>query len=294
MKVEVEDLSKFYGEYCAVNHVSFSFNSGEVFSIIGRNGAGKTSIIRMMLGILARDSGRITIDGMAFDKCLNRVGYLAEERGLYTKDSIQDQVTYFSRLKGMSKQESNKSLNYWLDRMDLLKYKKEKLEVLSKGNQQKIQIITALIHNPDVVILDEPFSGLDPINAQLLIDIIKDLRKQNKCIMISSHQLDFIDDICDDLLIISDGSLLYHGTVEQIKKSYPIGEVYIQSKIDLIHLKDFNVRQISSEEYCVEIQGENEILLLMEKIVSEKLIVSKFEVKKKKLHDIFIKMVGDK
>jgi len=292
MKVEVSDLRKMYSDFCAVNNVSFSFESGRIFSLIGRNGSGKTSTLRMMLGTLSRDGGSVLADGKPLTKQLNNVGYLSEERGLYVKDPILEQLIFFGMLKGMSRKQARKIAKGWLERLGIADRAYEKLETLSKGNQQKIQIIASLLHNPEIVIFDEPFSGLDPVNAKFLIDLVVELKEQNKCVLLSSHQLHLLENVCDDLAIISYSNLVYSGTVQELKREKG-------GKTILIKFEDTNENELKKITYLNKTQDGKYMVPLSENkgcqevlqdLFLRKLKVESFEVKEKTLNDIFIEM----
>ena len=201
MELRIEELKKSFGEKEVLRGFSFTAKSGEAFGLLGRNGAGKTTTIRILMGVFPADSGRVLVDGEPIDYDRIGIGYLPEERGLYPKKKIIDQLTYFAMLKGMAKSDAVKSVDKWLERLEMTEYRNKKLETLSKGNQQKIQLITALAHDPDIVILDEPFSGLDPVNAGLLKDVVREEIARGKIVLFSSHQMGYIEEFCDSICI---------------------------------------------------------------------------------------------
>lgn len=200
MQLELRDIHKSFGEKQVLTGVSLSAQSGRAFGLLGRNGAGKTTTIRILMDVFPSDSGEVTIDGRPIDYAKIGIGYLPEERGLYPKKKIIDQLVYFAELKGMSYAAAVKSIDYWLGRLEMSEYRNKRLDTLSKGNQQKIQLITAIAHNPEIVILDEPFSGLDPVNAMLLKDVVREEIANGKIVLFSSHQMNYIEEFCDALL----------------------------------------------------------------------------------------------
>lgn len=292
MKVKVSNLSKMYDDFCAVNDISFEFQSGRIFSLIGRNGSGKTSTLRMMLGTLSRNRGTVLADGKPLTKQLGNVGYLSEERGLYVKDSIIEQLIFFGRLKGMGKKQARKAAEEWLDKLGILNRANEKLETLSKGNQQKIQIIASLLHDPDILIFDEPFSGLDPVNAKFFIDLVLDLKRKNKCVLLSSHQLHLLENVCDDLAIISYSNLIYSGTVRQLKaqKGGKTIAIHFEDTSDDELLKIDYLKKSEDGKYIVTLNQNRTCQSVMQDLFTRNLKIESFEVKEKTLNDIFIEM----
>lgn len=224
MKIEITGLTKYYGQLCAVDSLSFSFGSGKLTALVGRNGSGKTTTIRSLLGLIPMDKGQIIINGLDRPLDLKRTGYLAEERGMFPKEKVNEQLMFFGCLKGMTAKNADKAIDYWLGKFDIGQYKKRPLESLSKGNQQKIQIIASLIHDPDVIILDEPFSGLDPVNMQMVMDLLIELRDNGKCVLVSSHQLSLIEQVCEDICIIDRSRRLYYGTVNSLRQARSSGD----------------------------------------------------------------------
>lgn len=218
MKIEIKNLTKYYGDFRAVDSVSFSFSSGKLTALVGRNGSGKTTTIRTILGLISMDEGELMIDGQHRNLNLKRTGYLAEDRGMFPKERVNEQLVFFGQLKGMTHKEADKSIDRWLEKLDIAQYKKSPLESLSKGNQQKIQMIASLIHDPDIIIFDEPFSGLDPVNMQMVMDLLRELRNEGKCILVSSHQLSLIEQVCEDICIIDRSRRIYYGTLAALRE----------------------------------------------------------------------------
>ena len=229
MKLELCEIHKSFGEKHVLDGVSFSAESGRAFGLLGRNGAGKTTSIRILMDVFPADSGQILLDGRPIDYEKVGFGYLPEERGLYPKKKIIDQLVYFAELKGMRRADAVRSIDGWLQRLGMAEYRNKRLDTLSKGNQQKIQLITALAHDPDIVILDEPFSGLDPVNAMLLKDVVREVIARDKIVLFSSHQMNYIEEFCDSIAILSGGSVVLTGDLYDIKRSYPRDRLSVRS-----------------------------------------------------------------
>lgn len=208
MKLELTNIEKSFGEKEVLKGISFFAVSGEAFGLLGRNGAGKTTTIRILMDVFPAEKGNVLIDGAPINYNEIKIGYLPEERGLYPKKKIIDQLVYFAALHGMKSKEAVKAADYWLERLDMTQYRNKRLDTLSKGNQQKIQLITALAHNPEIVILDEPFSGLDPVNAMLLKDVVKEEIAKGKIVLFSSHQMSYIEEFCSNIAIINQGEIV--------------------------------------------------------------------------------------
>ncbi len=244
MQLEVRDITKSFGEKQVLHGVSFTVQSGRAMGFLGRNGAGKSTTIRCLMDVFKQDSGGFYLDGQPLDIKKYRVGYLPEERGMYQKHGVLEQLEYFARLRGANKQEAARTANYWVDYFDLGEYKKKKLETLSKGNQQKIQIAQSFLNEPDILILDEPFSGLDPVNAQVFKDTIRRFVQEGKLVIFSSHQMGYVEEICDDITLIHQGDILLTGDLEQIKRE--IGEGKMQLRVE----------NLSDEQLAAAIQGQ--------------------------------------
>ena len=220
MILELNNIDKSFGEKEVLKGVSFTAEGGKAFGLLGRNGAGKTTSIRIIMNVFPANGGEVLLDGKPIDYNKIGLGYLPEERGLYPKKPVIDQLAYFAELKGMSAKEAVRAVGYWLDRLGMTEYRNKRLDTLSKGNQQKIQLITALAHNPHIVILDEPFSGLDPVNAMLLKDVVKEQISQGKIVLFSSHQMAYIEEFCDSIAILSAGRVAISGDLIEIKRNY--------------------------------------------------------------------------
>lgn len=296
MGLVIENVSKTFVDKKAVDDISFRIEKPGVFALLGTNGAGKTTTIRMMLGILKKDTGTISWNGKSVDRKNVNFGYLPEERGIYPKTRIVDQLEYFAKLKGMTKQEAKKNIDYWLDKLKMTEYKYQTAEKLSKGNQQKIQFITAVMHNPELIVLDEPFSGLDPVNTELLKNIILELVKEDKYIVMSSHQMNSVEEFCEDVVILNKGKTVLKGNLNEIKDSYPVKKIEIDTKADITKILQDNNFEIENKEgrkYILSINNEKQAQTLLNDLVRNDIVVEKFELLKPTLHEIFIEKVGE-
>lgn len=292
----LENVSKTFVEKKAVKDISFSLNKPGVFGLLGTNGAGKTTTIRMLLGIIKKDSGEITWNGKKVDRKLVNFGYLPEERGVYPKVKIYDQLMYFAELKGMKKQEADAAIKDWAKKLKVEEYMQMPAEKLSKGNQQKIQFMTAVIHNPELVVLDEPFSGLDPVNTELLKNIIIDLVKEEKYVIMSAHQMSTIEEFCSDILILNKGKTVLQGNLREIKDQYPANRVQIETNESItenIAKLGLEIENEKNNEYTIKIDNEEQAHNLLNELVKDRKTINKFEITKPTLNDIFIEKVGE-
>ena len=230
MQLQLQDICKHFGEKQVLSGVSFTAEGGKAFGLLGRNGAGKTTTIRILMQVFPPDAGEVRIDGRPADFKQIGIGYLPEERGLYPKKKIMDQLVYFAMLKGMQKTDAAQAVDRWLDRLGMTEYRNKRLDTLSKGNQQKIQLVTALAHDPQIVILDEPFSGLDPVNAMLLKEIVKEEIARGKIVLFSSHQMHYIEEFCDRIAILNAGKIVLCGDLHEIKRSYPRDRLIVRTQ----------------------------------------------------------------
>ena len=289
MKIEVNGISKSYTGKKAVDNISFSAESGKAFGLLGRNGAGKTTTIRILMDIIRADSGNVTLDGKPIDYGKVRIGYLPEERGLYAKKEVFEQLVYLAELKGVKRKDAMNSVDNWLRRLGVQEYRNRKLETLSKGNQQKVQFITALAHDPDILILDEPFSGLDPVNAMLLESIVKEKIAQNKLVLFSSHQMNYIEEFCDDITIINQGKTVLKGSLEEIKKSYPRDTLAVRTgkAQEILSAFPVNSRQVDRGLVEIKLPAPDAKQQTM-KLLAEKFDPDEIKVLEPSLNDIFI------
>ena len=293
MGLIVKNVNKSFGDKHVVDNISFSLEEPGVFGLLGTNGAGKTTTIRMILGIIKKDSGEITWNGKAVTRGNVNFGYLPEERGLYPKSTIYDQLVYFANLKGLDMRAADKAVKMWLDKLNLMEYINSPAEKLSKGNQQKVQFITAMLHDPDLIVLDEPFSGLDPVNTEILSKIMKDLVKSGKYIIMSSHQMSVIEEFCSNLVILNRGKTVLSGNLKEIKDSYETNKVLIETtdEIDgILKRLKVDVLDKNDDEYLVSADDRRKLL---KELVKNNIEVKTFKVIKPTLHEIFIEKVGE-
>ena len=296
MGLKLQNVSKKFVGKQAVDIISFEVNKPSVFGLLGTNGAGKTTTIRMLLGIIKKDSGEITWNGQKVERKHVNFGYLPEERGLYPKTKIYDQLMYFAKLKGMNAKQADEAIKKWAKVLKVEEYIPMVAEKLSKGNQQKIQFMTAIIHDPELIVLDEPFSGLDPVNTEILKNVIIDLVAKGKYIIMSSHQMASIEEFCTDILILNKGKTVLQGNLKEIKEGYKANrlEVSTNSNIEK-YVKELgmDIEFSKDNEYTIKIESEEKAHQLLKNLVNENIEVNKFEIKKPTLNDIFIEKVGE-
>lgn len=307
MSLEVKNIVKKYGEKTVVNNLSFSMKEPGVYALLGTNGAGKTTTIRIILGMLSKDGGEVNWNGKALDVVNTNIGYLAEERGLYPKYTLIDQLLYFAKLKNVPKEEAKKRIKYWAERLEVEEYlypkqtKKKKAksmnaDQLSKGNQQKIQLMAALLSNPDIIILDEPLSGLDPVNADLFKSIIREEIEKDKYLIMSSHQMPTIEEFCSDITILNRGNAVLQGNLNEIKKSYGRVNMHLkcEKEIDgMISAFDFADVIKNADEYEIKVKNEAQAMQFLKKLMEDNINVIKFELREPSLHEIFVEKVGN-
>ena len=296
MGLVLKNVSKTFVGKRAVDNISFELNKPGVFGLLGTNGAGKTTTIRMLLGIIKKDSGEITWNGKVVDRKSVNFGYLPEERGVYPKTKIYNQLMYFAELKGMKKEEADETIKNWAQKLKVEEYLDKPAEKLSKGNQQKIQFMTAVIHNPELLVLDEPFSGLDPVNTELLKNIIINLVKEGKYIIMSAHQMSTIEEFCSDILILNKGKTVIKGNLKEIKDTYPANRVQIETNENIekdIKKLGFEIENVKNYSYTIKISDEQKAHELLKELVIKGITINKFEIMKPTLNDIFIEKVGE-
>ena len=294
MVLELRNIEKSFGEKKVLTGVSFKAEGGKAFGLLGRNGAGKTTSIRILMDVFPANSGEVLIDGKPIDYSKVGIGYLPEERGLYPKKIIIDQLTYFAELKGMSRKEAVESIDYWLERLGMTEYRNKKLETLSKGNQQKIQLITALAHDPDIVILDEPFSGLDPVNAMLLKDVVKEQISKGKIVLFSSHQMSYIEEFCDSIAILNNGVVALHGDLHDIKRDYPRDRLVVRTESPDEIINDFgsSCTVMENGSLMLRLTDPSEKKATMIRLV-ENYDIDEVKVFEPSLNDIFVEYAGN-
>ena len=294
--LKVEHVTKYYGDLCAVNDLSFEVADGEIFGLLGLNGAGKTTTFRMIMGLIDDYTGTILLDGKKIDYSVtDHIGFLTEERSLLTKMTVLEQITYYGVLKGMEEDSIEKKLDYWLERFDIKDYKNKKIKELSKGNQQKIQFISAIIHEPKLLILDEPFSGLDPINVELFKQTILDLKNKGTSIIFSSHRMEHVEMFCEKLVVLVKGKSVINGYLKDIKEEYRKKNIIICGDIDTKKLKTVKgVIDITKngDNYLVKIEDKKYVSDVF-KAISKFNNITKFSVEDASLNEIFIEKVGE-
>ena len=294
--LKVSHVTKKYGKLTAVNDLSFEVNDGEIFGLLGLNGAGKTTTFRMILGLLDDYTGEITFNGTKIDYSVtDQIGFLTEERSLLTKLTVLEQITYYGVLKSLKEKEIEKKLDYWLDRFDIKEYKNKKIKELSKGNQQKIQFISAIIHEPKLLILDEPFSGLDPINVELFKSVILELQKKGTSIIFSSHRMEHVELFCEKLVVLVKGKSVISGRLVDIKNDYKKKNIFVKGDIDKDLIKKAEgVNSITKQkdEYIISIKDESYVNDIF-KLISKMKNITKFTVEDPSLNEIFISIVGE-
>jgi len=297
--LKLQNVVKAFGDYKAVNDISFEVNSGRIFGILGPNGAGKTTTIRMITNILIPDEGRIELFGEKVSpKHQNKIGYLPEERGLYKKIKVIEQLIYFGQLKGMSRSDAHNGATKWLRDLDVLDWANKKIQELSKGMQQKIQFISTILHNPDILILDEPFSGFDPINVETLKKIILDLKNEGKTILLSTHVMEQVEQMCDDIVLIDKGKIVLSGKVRDVKKQFGRDNIIIEFEGSDSFLNDLkNVQFANRTKNRAEFRlinseySANDILDLAIKNNTE---IIRFQLDEPSLNEIFIDVISRK
>lgn len=294
MRLELKNIYKSFGEKQVLKGISFTADGGKAFGLLGRNGAGKTTTIRILMDVFPGDSGEVLMDGKPVDYSKIGIGYLPEERGLYPKKKIIDQLTYFAQLKGMSRSEAVKAIDCWLDRLDMTEYRNKRLDTLSKGNQQKIQLITAVAHNPEIIILDEPFSGLDPVNAMLLKDVVKEEISKGKIVLFSSHQMNYIEEFCDSIAILNGGKVVLQGDLREIKRNYTRDKLVVRSEraAEIAEESVLNCKINGNNEVLVQLNSPEEKQSVM-KTLTEKYDVDEIRVFEPSLNDIFVQYAGE-
>jgi ABC-2 type transport system ATP-binding protein len=296
--ISIKGVSKSFKEVQAVNNISLDIGPGRIFGLLGANGAGKTTLFRMILNIITPDEGSITYN----DKPLtiensSLIGYLPEERSLYQREKVGNQVVYLAKIKGLTTKEAEKRLDFYLERFGITEYKNRKLRELSKGNQQKVALIVALIHDPEIVILDEPFSGLDPVNAKLFKDWIVEIARKGKTIIFSSHRMDVIEELCEEMALLKKGKIVLGGRLKEIKGSYRKKNIFIQGEnLTLDHFNNIpgiNKVECVNDEFIVSLD-DKEVIPDLIKALNEKVIITKFIQEEPTLDEIFIEKMGEK
>lgn len=289
----IKQLHKSYGETVAVHNLSFSIAKGEVLGLLGHNGAGKSTTVKMILGILTHDDGVMEWEGQLLKHANIKIGYLPEERGLYEKTKVYDQLMYFGKLEGMKKKDINESIDYWLNRLEIPQYKHKYVHELSKGNKQKIQLIVAILHDPELIILDEPFSGLDPVNANVFADIIKELIDKKKTMIMSSHRMEQLETFCQNILIMKKGENVLSGSLDDIKKQYGVKRVDVKCTENIgTWLNDHQYTYKTQQDlYEIAINDDEHAQVLFQQLKENEFHVRHFVMREPSLHEIFVEVV---
>lgn len=303
MILEIKELNKSFSDKEVLHDVSFSITQGRAMGFLGRNGAGKTTTIRILMGLFNANSGEILLNGKPFKPREHSIGYLPEERGLYPKEKVLDQLVYFATLRGLNKAAARENGIYWLEKLGVIEYRDKKLETLSKGNQQKVQLAETLISNPDIVVLDEPFSGLDPVNSQILKDIINELIEDEKLVVFSSHQMSYVEEFCEEIALIDKGKIVLTGNLREIKRDFGKNRITLSS-IDLDpdqlrdklyeNIKDIEIFEVKSSYVVIELLDNKTKDELLKDILHLNIDIQNFGIYEPSLTDIFVQKVGEK
>ncbi len=303
MKLEVNNLKKSFGETEVLHGVSFSVESGSALGLLGRNGAGKTTTIRILMDVFKGNNGTITMDGKLFVPKEYQIGYLPEERGLYPKKLVGEQLVYLAMLRGLNAKKAKEQMKKWLERMGVSEYENRKLETLSKGNQQKVQLAQTLLCDPDIVILDEPFSGLDPVNAQILKDVIKEQIQAGKLVIFSSHQMSYVEEFCDEIAILNHGDVVLAGNLREIKRDFGQNRLVISSlsetteelaeKLRTGFSDLLEVEKIQKDRVIIRKKEESDKTKILGRILEKGIDLEFFGLYEPSLNDIFVEKAGD-
>ncbi|AJS61728.1 ABC transporter ATP-binding protein [Paenibacillus sp. IHBB 10380] len=295
--LKLEHVVKQYGDKTAVNQLSLKVEEGEIYGLLGANGAGKTTTMRMVLGLIYPDGGEISYNGKPHSAELQQImGYLPEERGLYPKVKVSEQITYLAQLRGVSKKQADKNLRYWLERFEVPEYYDKKIEELSKGNQQKMGFIAAVVHSPQILILDEAFSGLDPVNVELLKSTVKELRDKGTSILFSTHRMEHVEELCQNITIMHRSNPIIQGRLKEIKGRYPREQVILNTTSEVTGIENIaGVTKVEPQEqggYVITISDASAAQLILQTAMQQS-VVERFEIKEPTLNQIFIKEVGE-
>lgn len=303
MKLEVKNLKKSFAGKEVLHGISFSVESGKALGLLGRNGAGKTTTIRILMDVFRANEGEILLDGKPFVPRNHQIGYLPEERGLYPKRKVLEQMVYLAMLRNVPKAKAKENAKKWLERLEIGQYENNLLETLSKGNQQKVQLASVLVCDPEIVILDEPFSGLDPVNSQILQDVVKELIAVGKIVIFSSHQMSYVEEFCEDIVIINQGQVVLEGNLNEIKLAYGRDQLILGDRNKSVQeFKQFCEQELTE---ILQVCGQTKDALivklledqtrkdLLKALLEKNVEVEQFETYKPSLNDIFVEKVGD-
>ena len=292
--LKINELSKQFGTHLAVNNLSIEIEKGQVFGLLGRNGAGKSTTVKMILGLVEPTAGEITWNGKPTHNSGVSIGYLPEERGLYSKSTVNRQLSYFGKLEGMSTKEVNSTIDRWLERLEIPQYKHKKVSDLSKGNQQKIQLIATLLHNPELVILDEPFSGLDPVNANMFAEVIHEEIVKGKTVIMSSHRMDKVEEFCDDVCLLKEGITVVHGCLNDIKNEYEFRNLILTADMSVRNGLDALKIAYTDEKngLLIKVVSDACALNVLNQLSNSGVGIPQFQLLRPTLEQIFIERVG--
>ena len=303
MKLEVNALYKNFEDKEVLHGISFEATSGKALGLLGRNGAGKTTTIRILMDVFKASKGEILLDGKPFQPEMQQIGYLPEERGLYPKKKVSEQILYLAQLRGLSYKQAKENTSKWLNRLGIEDYANRQLETLSKGNQQKVQLAQALISDPEIVILDEPFSGLDPVNSQILQEVVKELIRNNKLVIFSSHQMSYVEEFCEEIAIMKEGNIVLEGNLKEIKRKFGANRLVLSAsnikievleKLCLERLRSvMNIYDRKNEYLLIELQEGKTNKELLQALIHEDVEVDRFMMYEPSLTDIFVLKAGD-
>ena len=303
MKLEVRDLRKSFGGNEVLHGISFSVESGNALGLLGRNGAGKTTTIRILMNVFKGNAGSVLLDGKSFDPAKHQIGYMPEERGLYPKKTVSEQLIYLGMLRGLSAKKAKENMKKWLAKMEVSEYENRKLETLSKGNQQKVQLAQTLITDPKIIILDEPFSGLDPVNSQILKDVISEQIQQGKLVIFSSHQMSYVEEFCQQIAILNHGDVVLSGELKEIKREFGRDRLVVSSleetPEELAHrLRDtfddlLEVEKVQKDRLIIRKKASDAKLKILERLVDQDVDLEFFGMYEPSLNDIFVEKAGD-
>lgn len=296
MSLVVDNLTKRFGEKTAVDHLSFSMETPGVFGLLGTNGAGKTTTIRTILGIMEADEGKAQWNGRKINRETLAFGYLPEERGIYMKTKVLEQLIYFGMLRGMKREAAKKAALGYMERLGVMEYRNMPAEKLSKGNQQKVQLISAIIHNPRLVFLDEPFSGLDPVNGKMLRDLVSELVEEGKYIILSTHQMETVEEYCKNLLILNRGRTILQGNLKEIKSAFGHTNLCVSVNADVEEIareEGLEVFEVRAAETEYKINGDEMAHRFLKRMLDAGIYPNKFEIREPSLQEIFVRKAGE-
>lgn len=303
MKLEIRNLTKSFGDTEVLHGISFTVESGTALGLLGRNGAGKTTTIRILMDVFKGNGGSVLLDGKPFDPRKHQIGYLPEERGLYPKKTVSEQLVYLGMLRGLSPKKAKENMKKWIERMGVSEYENRKLETLSKGNQQKVQLAQTLICNPDMIILDEPFSGLDPVNSQILKDVIREQIQEGKLVIFSSHQMNYVEEFCEKIAILNHGEVVLSGDLKEIKREFGKDRLVLASleetprelgrRLQDMFADLLEVEKIRKDSVIIRKKSPENKNKILERLLAQDVDLEFFGMYEPSLNDIFVEKAGD-